>query len=111
MNRHQANIRASLTKAETFARFCAATRGPRAIPAPVLEHQPRPDRKHRMDLAWPDHKLGLEIEGGTWKGGRFNMEKANLAACAGWRILYVTPSQLLKPETLALVIEAIHGPA
>lgn len=105
----RANAAASLAKARQFAQYCKASRGPLAVPEPTLEYQPRQDRKHRMDICWPEHKLALEIEGGTWKGGRFNMEKANLAALAGYRIIYVTPAQLLKPETLALVIAAIHG--
>lgn len=104
------NIRSSLTKAETFARFCKATRGPRAVPEPVLEYVSIPGRKFRIDIAWPAYKVGIEIEGGMWKGGRVNLAKHNIHVVHGWRILYVVPSEVLKPSTLALAMEAIHGP-
>ena len=44
-----------------------------------------PDRKWRSDIAWPNVKVALEIDGGTWTMGRHNrpgavlkeMEKGN----------------------------------
>ena len=54
-----------------------------------------PTRKWRFDVAWPDAKVALEIEGGVWQYGRHNraasylrdMEKYNEAASMGWMVL------------------------
>lgn len=69
------------------------------LPLPTTEYQFHPERKWRFDLAWPDQKLAMEVEGGIWTGGRHvsaagffkDMEKKNAAAVLGWRILYITP--------------------
>ena len=31
-----------------------------------------PERRWRSDLAWPDVRVALEIDGGTWVNGRHN---------------------------------------
>lgn len=59
-------------------------------------------RKWRFDYAWPQYKLALEIEGGSWVNGRHNrasgfiadMGKYNQAAFLGWKILRVTPKDV-----------------
>lgn len=69
------------------------------LPIPESEFRFHPTRKFRFDFAWPDHKLGLEIDGGVWTGGRHtrpkgfirDQEKTNLAAVEGWQVLRVTP--------------------
>mgnify|MGYP006149714629 CR=1 FL=1 len=35
------------------------------IAEPVKEHKFHPKRKWRLDLAWPEEKLAVEIEGGA----------------------------------------------
>lgn len=40
------------------------------LPKPVTEHVFHPFRKWRLDLAWPDRKIGLEIDGGVYAEGR-----------------------------------------
>jgi very-short-patch-repair endonuclease len=53
-------------------------------------------RKWRFDLACPSLKIGIEVQGGIWIGGRHtrakgyvaDMEKNNEAVKQGWRILY-----------------------
>lgn len=85
------------------------------LPAPVPEHSFEPSRRWRLDLAWPSHRLALEVEGGVWTGGRHtrgagflkDMEKYNRLAVLGWRLLRVTPDRLLTPETVALVRSAL----
>jgi hypothetical protein len=52
-------------------------------------------RRWRFDFAWPDLMLAVEIEGGTWSGGRHtrgagfrkDAEKYNTATIGGWRVL------------------------
>lgn len=72
------------------------------IPVPQTEYRFDGSRKWRFDLAWPDQKIALEIEGGVWTGGRHNrgsgfvkdIEKYNRAACLGWRVLRTVPQEL-----------------
>lgn len=67
-------------------------------PGCQLEYSFCPGRKWRFDFAWPVERVALEIEGGSWTGGRHvrgrgfesDCEKYNEAAVQGWRILRVT---------------------
>lgn len=78
------------------------------------EYQFHPRRKWRFDYAIPAHKIAIEVEGGAWIDGRHNraagfikdMEKYNNAAIMGWRLLRVTPQQLLTSQTLQMVAAA-----
>ncbi len=59
-----------------------------------------PKRKWRFDYAWPDKKIALELDGGTWLrgGGRHNRdsdrEKMNAAVLLGWKVLRFSGEQL-----------------
>lgn len=61
----------------------------------LREYRFNPDRKWRVDFCLPDRKIAIEIEGGTWSGGRHgtgsgmekDMEKYNSLALAGYRLL------------------------
>ena len=72
------------------------------IPPWESEYRFHPKRRWRLDRAWPDQKIGLEIHGGVWTSGRHNTgsgftrdrEKMNEATILGWRILEVTTSQV-----------------
>ncbi len=56
-------------------------------------------RKWRMDFAWIEQKVYVEIDGGAWTYGRHSRglgieqdaEKENFAASLGWRRLRFTP--------------------
>ena len=86
------------------------------LPRPVPEFAFHPTRKFRLDWAWPDARLGLEVDGGIWSGGAHgrgtgivrDQEKTNLAAGLGWRILRVTPSGLCTPTTITYITDALH---
>ena len=64
------------------------------------------DRRFRFDFAWPKHMIAVEIEGGTWNGGRhvtgvgfaIDCEKYNLAALDGWSV-YRFPTQMVNDGT------------
>lgn len=68
------------------------------LPMPAEEYRFHKVRRWRFDLAWPDRRLAVEIEGGTWsqgrhtrgKGFRRDCEKYAEALCLGWRVLRVT---------------------
>ena len=56
----------------------------------------------RYDFAWPEHLIAVEIEGGTWSGGRHNRgrgyagdcEKYNRAMGLGWQVYRLTADHL-----------------
>lgn len=59
-------------------------------------------RLWRLDLAWEERKLALEIHGGVFIGGRHNSgvgltkdcEKFSTLAVMGWRLIQVTTGQV-----------------
>ena len=67
------------------------------------EYRFLPDRRFRFDFAWPSHKIAVEIEGGTYAGGRHvtgpgfakDCEKYNLATLNGWSVYRFT-TQMVK---------------
>jgi hypothetical protein len=87
------------------------------LPAPVREHCFAPPRRWRFDYAWPRRRIALEIEGGTWAGGRHvrgrgyeaDCEKYSEAALRGWRVLRVTPAMLRDGRALAVLQRAFAG--
>jgi hypothetical protein len=96
--------------ADTFAAVVEAA----GLPAPVREHRFAPPRRWRFDYCWPSLRLALEIEGGTWTGGRHvrgrgyerDCEKYNRAALLGWAVLRVTAAMLKDGRALALLESA-----
>lgn len=68
------------------------------LPEPMREYRFAPPRRWRFDFAWPDRLLAVEVEGGTWAGGRHtrgsgfraDCEKYDEAALLGWRVLRFT---------------------
>lgn len=90
-------------------------------PAPVTELQFHPSRKWRFDFAWPDAKVAVEIEGGTFsgKGSRHtsgighhrDCDKYNAAAIAGWCVIKFTSYHLRESPgvCVAMVREAIEA--
>lgn len=75
------------------------------VPEPVREHMFAKEigRRWRFDLCWPDRKLAVEIDGGTWAhkpshsggaGHRRDCEKRNAAIMLGWRVLTYSTDML-----------------
>lgn len=74
------------------------------IPTPVAEYRGIPGRQFRFDYAWPEQKVALECEGGTWqkertghtsgKGFESDCEKYSLAAAHGWLVIRATTDQI-----------------
>ena len=90
---------------DLFIPYCESN----GLPAPVAEYQFQPLRKWRMDFAFPEKKIYIEIDGGIWVTGGHNRgaqmlkdwEKQNTAASMGWRLLKCQPKDLYKSEMLA----------
>jgi hypothetical protein len=94
-----------------FAALCRAA----GLPEPEPEFKFHETRRWRMDYAWPEQRVYLEVDGGVWIGGRHtsgagwvkDAEKHNAAAVLGWRRLQCQPAELLEGPTIALVRDAL----
>ena len=72
------------------------------LPHPVPELRWHPKRKWRWDWAWPDCLIAIEVQGGTWTGGKHgrgaglakDRDKLNHAALMGWTVLTYTPREM-----------------
>lgn len=88
------------------------------LPEGVAEHVFAPPRKWRFDRAWPDHMLAVEIEGGTWTGGRHSRGvgfeadciKYSEAAIAGWRVLRFTTNMVKTGVAIDALKRALEAP-
>ena len=86
------------------------------LPRPVAEYRFAPPRRWRIDWAFLDAKIALEVQGGLFSGGRHvrgaallkEHEKLNALAIAGYRVLFVTPQQFAAGDAIALVQKAIR---
>lgn len=88
----------------------------RAARLPVSVQQHRfCDRLWRFDFAWPEHKLAVEVHGGTWTNGRHtrgagfanDREKVNTATLMGWRVLEFTGDMVKKGYALTMIERAL----
>jgi very-short-patch-repair endonuclease len=95
---------------EAFALHCRAVGL-----TPLREFTFCAGRRWRFDFAWADSKLAVEIEGGTWSGGRHtsgagyakDLEKYNRAVLLGWRVLRFTTAMVLSGEAILQTQEAL----
>ena len=77
----------------------------------VREYQFDPQRDFRWDFAWTEQRIAVEVDG--WGHNRINryftdVEKGNLGAVQGWRILHVTTAMIDDLSGLALVKKALQ---
>lgn len=89
------------------------------LPTPVREFRFHPTRRWRADLAWPDLRLIVEVEGGTFLrtpgrhnrpiGMRKDAEKYNAAVLLGYRLLRVTSDMIRDGSALAVIEAAVKG--
>jgi len=85
-------------------------------PEIVREHQFIGNRKWRFDFANIQTRIAIEIEGGTWSGGRHtrgsgyakDCEKYNAAADVGWRVFRLT-SDMITTKEAGRIIETINN--
>lgn len=85
------------------------------LPMPVEEFKFHPERKWRFDFAYPDLKIAIEVEGGTWSGGRHtrgsgyekDCEKYNTACLLGWSVLRFTSSMIKRGEAINTIEKAL----
>lgn len=85
------------------------------LPTPEREIRPIHGRQWRVDFAWPSHRIALEIEGGSWNGGRHtrgagfeqDCEKYNAIALDGWTLIRVTGAMIRDGRALKTTEQAI----
>ena len=85
------------------------------LPEPVFEFKFHPTRRWRFDLAYPESKLYIEVQGALFTGGRHTRgaalvkeyEKINNATILGWRGLFVLPNEICMMETVEMIREAL----
>lgn len=67
------------------------------------EYRFHPKRRWRLDMAWPEQRIAVEVHGGihmargghnTAAGITRDCEKGNEALILGWRVLAVTADQI-----------------
>lgn len=97
-----AKSRAKAKREQLESSMLLALRAHRLDKGVVQQHAFHPSRKYRFDFAWPAMKVALEVDGGTFSGGRHtrgagyaaDCEKLNEATILGWRVLRVTGAHI-----------------
>lgn len=87
------------------------------LPDPEFEHRFSVSRKWRFDIAWPEKKVAIEVQGGLFTGGRHvrgaallrEYEKLNHACAAGWAVFLFTPQQIESGEWEPFVRTALEA--
>lgn len=82
------------------------------LPRPTREYRALPNRKYRMDFAWPDCKFALECDGSVHRiKARFlsDIERHNLITLAGWKVLRVGRLQIKSGQAMTWLRELFHG--
>jgi hypothetical protein len=86
------------------------------LPQPEPQYQfAKPARSWACDFCWPDHKLIVELEGGTWSGGRHISPKGfrddcikyNTACGLGYRVVRFT-SDMLAGENIFSALKLVE---
>jgi len=86
------------------------------LPRPIAQYSVRIGDQFlaRVDFAWPEQRLALEYEG-VWHGEHQQVardrRRLNGLTRAGWRVIFVTASDLRDPARLvARIVEALASP-
>ena len=86
-----------------------------ALPEPKREFRFHSKRRFLFDFAWPELKIAVEVDGGTWNRGRHtrgtgfhnDCVKFNLASCSGWVVLRGDNKMVKSGELVDSLIELI----
>ena len=85
------------------------------LPRPVFEYCFHPTRKWRLDIAWPEERVVLEVQGGIFIQGRHSRgaallkewEKLNTLAGMGWRVLYCQPKDVCTGAMVEVIAQTL----
>lgn len=73
------------------------------LPVPAREYRFCTTRRWRFDFAWPEQKVAVEVDGGTWgassrhtSGAGYERDciKLNAAVLDGWAVLRFTTTMI-----------------
>src|SRR3990167_655754 len=81
------------------------------------EYRFDPVRMWRIDFAWPQIRLAVEVDGGNWSGGRHvrgagfakDAEKQNAMTLAGWRLLRYTTEMVKSGIAVQQITDMLVG--
>ena len=90
------------------------------LPEPIKQYRlpELPERKFAWDFAWPEHRLLLDVQGGTWmpKGGHNtggaierDCEKMVLGTLNGYRVMFVTALQVKDGRAVQWIEQALNN--
>lgn len=87
------------------------------LPVPQPEWRFHAVRRWRLDWAWINEKVALEIDGGAWNQGRHtrgkgfiaDQEKSGQALLLGWKVFHCTPDDVQSGAVFALLRKALLG--
>jgi len=102
----KSNLEALLESQMTHLRF----------PPFEAEYRFHPTRRWRFDFAWPELKLAVEVDGGTWTYGRHSRplgieqdcEKYGEAQLLGWTVYRCTGSMVKTGKAFATIKKLIE---
>jgi len=71
--------------------------------------------RHKVDFVWKDARVVLEVQGGTWSGGRHTRGKGYEGDCwkmahlqlEGFTVYFATSGQVKRGEALSWIAEAL----
>ena len=87
------------------------------LPEPIREYQAIKGRKFRFDFSWLEHRLLVEVNGGTYTQGAHSTgqgiardyEKANLAVLQGWRVLMFDGKAVKSGVAVEVIRQALEA--
>ena len=105
-----------MSKGDAIQRFEIDIRA-LGLPEPLREHVFHRGRRWRFDYCWLESKVAVEIDGGTWVGGRHtsgagyeaDCSKFNQAVIDGWKIFRFTTNMVLDGRAFSTLEKAKGG--
>lgn len=87
------------------------------LPVPEREYRFAAPRRWRFDFAFPDLKVAVECEGGSWvngahsRGGHFEQDciKYSEAAIRGWKVIRATGKMIKDGTAIDLLQRALNA--
>lgn len=87
------------------------------LPEPIREYQAIKGRKFRFDFAWLEHRLLVEVNGGTYTKGAHSTgqgiardyEKIRLGQDCGWKVYPFDGKAIKSGEAVEIIRQALEA--